>query len=93
VWKIALFNYRLAFQAHHEGGWAASPHHPIMIEPWPGTFPEVPNGPDELRPIPSQWPSATFQPFHYDHPTSGRTIGEDLPQALFPRERQAETKA
>lgn len=81
VWKIALFNYRLAFQAPYEGGWAVSPDHPIMITPWTGTFPDVPNGPDELRPVPPQWPRATFQPFHYVHPITGQVLGEDITNA------------
>lgn len=78
VWKIAVFDYRLTFQAPYEGGWAKSPDHPIMITPWEGTFPAVPNGPDELRPIPPQWPHAVFQPFHYLHPITGRPIGEGI---------------
>jgi hypothetical protein len=78
VWKIALFNYRLAFQAPYDGGWANAPHQPIMIAPWPGTWPDVPNGPDALRETPPQWPKATFLPFHYDHPVTGRRIGIDI---------------
>jgi hypothetical protein len=78
VWKIALFNYRLTFQAPYEGGWTASPDHPIMITPWAGTWPELPNGPDELRPVPPQWPHNPFIPFHYSHPVTGQPIGEGL---------------
>ncbi len=81
VWKIALFNYRLTFQAPYDGGWAASPNHPIMITPWTGTFPDVPNGPDELRPMPPQWPRAVMQPFHYMHPVTGKPIGADVDTA------------
>lgn len=78
VWKIALFNYKLTFQAPYEGGWAKSPHHPIMITPWEGTWPHVPNGPDELRDVPPQWPENPFIPFHYTHPTTGGVLGEGL---------------
>jgi hypothetical protein len=78
VWKIALFNYRLTFQAPYDGGWAKSPHHPIMITPWEATFPAAPNGPDALRAMPEQWPKAVFQPFHYPHPATGRPLGEAL---------------
>lgn len=78
VWKIALFNYRLTFQAPYEGGWAVSPDHPIMITPWAGTWPDVPNGPDELRDSPPQWPKASFMPFHYRHPTTDKVMGEGL---------------
>ncbi|MGX7896028.1 nuclear transport factor 2 family protein [Tsuneonella sp. HG222] len=84
VWKIALFNYRLTFQAPYEGGWAKSPSHPIMITPWTGTYPEVPNGPDELRPTPPQWPKNPFIPFHYSHPVTGRSIGEGLGEDSAP---------
>ncbi len=49
-----------------------------MITPWTGTFPEVPNGPDELRPMPPQWPRAVMQPFHYTHPVTGKPIGADV---------------
>jgi hypothetical protein len=52
-----------------------------MITPWTGTFPDVPNGPDELRPVPPQWPKATFQPFHFVHPITGQVLGEDITNA------------
>lgn len=78
VWKIALFNYRINFQAPYAGGWEHSPHHPIMVTPWAGVWPEVPGGPDELRPEPPQWPKNPFLPFHYPHPTTGKPIGEGL---------------
>jgi carotenoid cleavage dioxygenase len=78
AWKIALFNYRINFQAPYEGGWEHSPHHPIMVSNWTGTWPEVPGGPDELRPEQSQWPKSPFLPFHYVHPITGKVIGEGL---------------
>ena len=84
AWKIALFDYKLAFQAPYDGGWAKSPDHPIMITPWTRTFPEDPNGPNELRPVPPQWPSATFQPFHYRHPVTDERIGEGIEKAMEP---------
>jgi len=78
VWKIALFNYRLTFQAPYEGGWGCSPDEPIMITPWQGTYPDVPNGPDELREQPAQWPRAAFMPFHYPHPATGKPMAEGI---------------
>lgn len=78
VWKIAVFDYRLTFQAPYDGGWAVSPDHPIMITPWEGTWPDVPNGPDELRPMPAQWPRAVMQPFHYRHPVTGKAMADGV---------------
>lgn len=76
VWKIALFNYRINFQAHYEDGWKHSPDgSPIMVAPFRKTYPELPNGPDELRPMPPQWPQNTVIPFHYDNPVTGRKLG------------------
>jgi len=74
VWKIARFEYRIAYQADYATGWAAAPEAPLMVTPFAGTFPQVANGPDELRPMPPQWPRATLPPFHFAHPVTGRPI-------------------
>ncbi len=74
VWKIQTFNYRIAFQADYATGWAHSPNEPLMVRPFPGTFPEYPAGPDELRPMPQQWPKATLPPFHFRHPVTEAMI-------------------
>lgn len=79
VWKIALFNYRINFQAPYDGGWEVSPaDRPIMVSNWTGTYPDVPNGPDELRAEQPQWPRNPFLPFHYVHPVTGRPLGDGL---------------
>ncbi|HWW63707.1 MAG TPA: nuclear transport factor 2 family protein [Sphingomonadaceae bacterium] len=74
VWKIQTFRYWIAYQADYATGWAGSPREPMMVAPFAATYPELPNGPDELRPMPAQWPRATFPPFHYPHPVTGRPI-------------------
>ena len=74
IWKISRFNYRIAYQADYATGWAHSPDEPLMVTPFTGTWPEVPGGPDELRPMPPQWPKATLPPFHFAHPVTGRPI-------------------
>ncbi|RKF17569.1 nuclear transport factor 2 family protein [Altericroceibacterium spongiae] len=78
IWKVSRFDYRIAYQADYATGWAAAPDHPLMVRPFAGTFPEVPGGPDELRPMPPQWPQATFPPFHYRHPVTGKPIPEEI---------------
>lgn len=73
-WLIKNFDYQITYQANYEDGWANAPDVPLMVRPFPGTFPEHPGGPDELREMPQQWPRATFKDFHYPHPTTGRAI-------------------
>ncbi len=74
VWKISRFGYRIAYQADYATGWAGSPDEPLMVRPFAGTFPDVPGGPDEIRPMPPQWPAPTLPPFHFAHPVTGRPI-------------------
>ena len=74
VWKISSFEYRIAYQADYATGWASAPDEPLMVAPFPGTFPEVANGPDELREMPPQWPRASLPPFSFAHPVTGRPI-------------------
>ena len=74
VWKIAKFDYHISHQADYATGWAGAPAGPLMVRPFAGTFPDVAGGPDELRPMPPQWPRATFPPFFFRHPVTGRPI-------------------
>lgn len=73
-WLFKNFDYQITFQANYEEGWANAPDEPLMVRPFPGTYPEYPTGPDELRDMPQQWPRATFKPFHYRHPVTGKEI-------------------
>jgi hypothetical protein len=74
VWKIKVLDYRLAWQADFEKGWAHS-------EPYDGpfftrTFPDDPAGPDEITAErPPFWPDTGLVPFHFAHPVTGQPIG------------------
>ena len=71
VWKFKLFDYNMLWQADYDKGWALSGVH---LKPLTQTFPDDPNGPDELAPItPVSWPNTRVVPFHYPHPVTGRT--------------------
>jgi hypothetical protein len=73
VWKIKLLNYNMLWQANYAEGWA---HSGVHLAPLTRTFPEDPNGPDELLPqAPQTWPETRVVPFHYDHPVTGSATG------------------
>jgi len=74
TWKVSRFSYRIAYQADYATGWAGAPDRPLMVRPFAGTYPDEPLGPDELRPMPPQWPRATLPPFGFPHPVTGRPI-------------------
>src|SRR3546814_19064737 len=62
----------MLWQADHAKGWGASSVHLAPIET---TWPEDPNGPDELTAdIPVVWPKTRTVPYHYRHPVPGRHI-------------------
>jgi hypothetical protein len=70
IWKIALFDYNMLWQAEYEAGWARSRAH---LKPLTRTFPDDPTGPDELAPVsPVAWPERRIIPFHYPHPVTGQ---------------------
>lgn len=70
VWKIALFDYNMLWQAEYDAGWSRSRAH---LKPLTRTFPDDPVGPDELLPIaPVAWPDRRIVPFHYPHPVTGQ---------------------
>jgi hypothetical protein len=70
VWRIKTLDYHMFWQADYESGWAHS-------KPYEGrffdkTFPEDPDGPDELSDrVPSFWPETPIVDFHYNHPVTG----------------------
>ncbi|MFZ1988835.1 MAG: nuclear transport factor 2 family protein [Alphaproteobacteria bacterium] len=70
IWKIKLLNYNLTFQADYEPGWNDSEAHiPNLTK----TYPEDPNGPDEItKEPPYVWPQSRVVPFHYPHPVTGK---------------------
>ena len=73
VWKIKLLCYRAFWHGGVTKGWAYTP--PDYVESSSVTFPEDPQGPDELVEEPFQlWPHTKTVPFHHVHPVTGRPI-------------------
>jgi hypothetical protein len=73
VWKIKRLDYVVQWQADYEKGWYHSTAH---LQPLTKTFPEDPNGPDELIDNQRQtWPYRQDLPMHYAHPVLGRMVG------------------
>jgi len=70
VWKIGDFNYNMLWQADYHKGWDKDTAHLVPLEK---TYPEDPNGPDELTDVPPPvWPHTRVVPFHYPHPVTGK---------------------
>lgn len=73
VWKIACHAYHLFTQVDYEMGWAAAK--PIPSPYLTATFPEDPNGPDEINGnAHPAWPNTDLVPFHYVHPVTGQPV-------------------
>ena len=76
IWKFAVFNYRVVWQADYETGWAHSKTEPLMVSTQTQTFPDNPRGPDEIGAEPApHWPRQGIHPFHYPHPVTGEPLG------------------
>lgn len=72
IWKIKVLDYRAAWHADFENGWA---HTPPNAYPFLSTkFPEDPLGPDEVMENPKLWPETDIIPFHYPHPVTGKWV-------------------
>lgn len=70
VWKIKVLNYNPVWHADFETGWAYTK--PEYIPAYSETWPDIPNGPDELdRNFLGLWPHTKTVPFHYPHPVTG----------------------
>lgn len=70
VWKIELLNYNPIWHADFEKGWSYTK--PEFVPAYSETWPDNPNGPDELDPnFLGLWPKTEVVPFHYDHPVTG----------------------
>lgn len=70
TWKIRLLNYNMLWQANYREGWTDSEAHLGALTK---TFPDDPNGPDELvDEQPAVWPRTRIVPFHYRHPVTGK---------------------
>lgn len=74
VWKIGVLNYSVFFYAPYEQGWGkVKPGY--AVPPFSKTFPDDPNGPDELiARRASFWPENELVPYHYVHPVTGKPI-------------------
>jgi hypothetical protein len=74
VWKIGVLNYNVFFYAPYDQGWGkVKPGY--AVPPFSRTFPEDPNGPDELiARRASFWPENELVPYHYLHPVTGKPI-------------------
>jgi hypothetical protein len=74
VWKIGVLNYNVLFYAPYEQGWGrVKPGYAVPA--FSRTYPEDPNGPDELiSRRTSFWPETDVVPFHYRHPVTGKPI-------------------
>jgi len=69
VWKIGVYDYSVLWQADYRDGWSRGG---VLLPPLTRTFPEDPNGPDELlESLPKAWPDTRVVPFHYPHPVTG----------------------
>jgi hypothetical protein len=77
VWKLGVLNYNMLWQANYSDGVEKSEAHLMALTK---TYPEDPNGPDELMPggLPV-WPETRVVPFHYNHPVTGKTIAVPAP--------------
>jgi len=74
VWKLGVLNYNVFFYAPYDQGWGkVKPGY--AVPPFSKTYPEDPNGPDELiARHASFWPENKVVPFHYVHPVTGRPV-------------------
>ena len=73
VWKIAVLDFRLTWQADHQTGWAHSAPHEGPF--FPKTYPEDPLGPDTITAGVAFWPHTSVVPFHHAHPVTGLRSG------------------
>ena len=70
TWKIKVLNYNPLWHADFDKGWAYTK--PEYIPAYAETWPDNPNGPDELdQDFLGLWPKTKTVPFHYEHPVTG----------------------
>jgi carotenoid cleavage dioxygenase len=85
IWKLDRHAYHLFTQVDYETGWAGAKRipSPFLTQ----TFPDDPNGPDEIQGEPHPaWPETRLVPFHYAHPVTGKEIVPELREsAPLPR--------
>lgn len=71
-WKIQVLNYRQFWLAPYEKGWsgAEADYGGYLTE----TYPDDPNGPDEIIADWTLFPDTTTFPYHYAHPITGAEV-------------------
>lgn len=75
IWKIKKFDYNVVWQARFKDGWAHTKPGTLMVTPYKETYPDNPNGPDEIiTTTPKIWPQNYIVPFHYPNPVTGKPI-------------------
>jgi SnoaL-like domain len=72
VWKIFKLGYNMLWQADYVKGWSDSEAMKGVEKCWP----EDKWGPDELVSGKNVWPETRIVGFHFLHPVTGATVGE-----------------
>jgi len=67
-WRIKKLNYRCAFYASFENGWAYTKPDFVPFYDEDTIFPKTPWGPDEIDNTAVCWPEVDVVDFHYPHP-------------------------
>jgi len=71
IWRIKTLNYKPIWHADFDKGWAFTK--PEYVPAYSETYPDNPNGPDELDAgFTGLWPNTDVVPFHYPHPVTGK---------------------
>ncbi|OCL10792.1 hypothetical protein AOQ84DRAFT_387269 [Glonium stellatum] len=75
VWKIFRLKYFPFWHANFDEGWSHTK--PGYVPFASTTYPEDPQGPDELCTQSMLWPDTRVVPFHYPHPITGKEVDTD----------------
>ena len=75
-WRIKKLNYRCAFHATFENGWAYTKPNFVPFYTEDDLYPGDPCGPDAIDTSAVSWPETDVVPFHYPHPITGTPWSE-----------------
>jgi hypothetical protein len=75
TWRIFRLKYFPFWHATFEKGWSHTK--PNYVPFLSSTYPDDPNGPNELCEHPMLWPDTRVVPFHYEHPVTGVAVADD----------------
>lgn len=70
-WRIKRLNYRCAFHATFENGWAYTKPNFVPFYSEKDLYPGNPQGPDSIDATAVSWPEVDVVDFHYPHPITG----------------------